>query len=169
MLPALLLVAAGVGYYIGWPNVRASWLTRWFPRFDAPDILRNLSEAVANQTPLSTVLPILTGYHHRPHVRERLTRVELAVEGGSSAWQALLQEGIIRRREAAVLESAQRVGNLPWALSMVADRIDTRHQYLVQWWFEVLRPWLVIAIGLVVAFICIGMFMPLIKLINDLS
>jgi hypothetical protein len=61
------------------------------------------------------------------------------------------------------------LGNLPWALRDLADRLDRRREQRWAWWFEVLRPWPLIGLGLLAGAFAIGMFYPLVTLLHELS
>ena len=150
-------------------NLNLPWLTRWFPRFDAPWILRNLATAVAAEHPLPDALNALSVHQRRADIRGRIERIEMAVAEGKDCWESLEAEQLINRRELSVLHAAQRVGNLHWVLRNIADSVEEKQRYRLLYLFELLRPALVLVVGLVVAFIVLGMFMPLIQLLNDLS
>jgi len=68
-----------------------------------------------------------------------------------------------------LLESARRVGNLPWALREAAEtserRLAYRYQVLAQW----LLPLLLLAIAAVVFFVAVSYFSPLIMLTQRLT
>ena len=77
--------------------------------------------------------------------------------------------GLITRPESTLLKSAQDAGNLPWALNQLADSLERRFAFRWMTTLEFLQPAVVLFMGFVTLFICLGMFMPLIKLLNDLS
>lgn len=153
----------------GLKNLSLPWLTRWFPRLDTPDVLRNLSRAVQTQTPLPAVLETMSDHHHRPHIADRLQRVLTAVESGQDTWDQLRQNGLLRAREVDLLHSTAAAGNLAWGLRDVADRIERDRSHRWQWWFEVLRPWPILILSLIAAFFALGMFLPLVRLLHELS
>lgn len=169
----LALLAASVMavecYRRGWSTLSLPWLTRWWPRLDTPDILRNLSRTVETGTPLPGVLQTLADYHHRPHIRERLKTARELVERGGDVWSALQTAGLLEEPEAQLLQSAGRAGNLPWALRDLADRQDRRRTERLIAWGEILRPWPVLLLGLAAAVFVLGMFLPLIDVIEGLS
>jgi type II secretory pathway component PulF len=164
-----LTLLAGECYRRGWQNLSLNWLTRWFPRLDTPDILRNLSRAVATGTPLPDVMETLAAHHHREHVCQRLWAVCGQTEHGRNPWEALAEQRLLRGSEVALLQSAETAGNLDWALRDVADRIELRRSHRLQWWVEVLRPWPVLILAGLAALFALGMFLPLVKLLNELS
>ena len=168
-LPFVGLVVALVGHHQGWANLSTPWITKHFPRFDTPWILRHLAWIVSKGHPLGDGLTSICSDHHRAHIRERIERVATVVATGNDCWKALENQGLLRPHEWDILEAAQRLGNLPWALTELADTMERRQHVRLLYWFEALRPVAVISIGLMVAFVVIGLFMPIVKLINDLS
>lgn len=171
LLSIVVLVAIGVavGQFLGWENLRHPWLTRWFPRADTPSVLRCLSLPIASGRPLTEALERIAVFHHREIVRNRVVQIARALERGENLWEQLRVHKFIRRNEAAVLQAAERVGNLPWALRELAERIDKRLTFRLLAWCEFVQPIVVLLMGLAVGLICIAFFLPLVKLINDLS
>ena len=67
------------------------------------------------------------------------------------------------------LQAAQRVGNLPWALHEMADSGRRRFIYRVQAVVQAAFPPVVILFGLIVMFIAVAVFLPLVTLIQRLA
>jgi type II secretory pathway component PulF len=76
---------------------------------------------------------------------------------------------VIGRAEMAVLGAAQRVGNLPWALAEMADSSRRRLGYRLHGLTHLLFPAVVLSFGLLVLFVVVGFFMPLVLLIEKLG
>jgi protein transport protein HofC len=144
-------------------------LSRVFRRLSIPGILRNLGVVIAAGRPVRAALSTLAAFHPVGSIRRRLLRVDAAVEEGAECWNALGAEGILSRGQVAILESAQRAGNLPWALRLLADMAEKRLGYRLQAVLEFVGPILVLALGVVVGLFVAGLFAPLIKLITELS
>ena len=101
-----------------------------------------------------------------------LTRCGWAAEQASagSDWrQSLLQTGLIRPADAAVLGAAEGVGNLPWALEEMADSALRRQIYRVQAALQVVFPVLLLGLGGIVGMFVVGLFVPLISLIQGMT
>ena len=166
-IPVWCMIFSVEGYRRGWENMRLGWLTRWYVRFDTPGILRHLHHAIACGKPVGDALGAIVFYHHRTHIRETMERILVGVRNGNNCWQLMRDEGFLTRNEQALFDSAQRAGNLPWSLQSVATRITRQQQDFWQRCFELLRPVIVIMLGVIVAWICYAMFMPLMALIAD--
>ncbi len=158
---AIVLVRRG-----GWAGIDWGFLSAVYPRLETPGVLRNLAQAVAVRRPLATALAGLELHHRRRHVRNRIRRVRDEVVRGRDCFGPLCRYGLISPREAAVLVSAERVGNLAWALEGIADNIECRQRAREQVIAEMVQPSIVIGLGLVVFCICTAIFLPLIHLLG---
>ena len=76
---------------------------------------------------------------------------------------------MIRRADLAVLQAAQRVGNLPWAMQEMADSARRRFIYRLQAIVQAVFPAVVICFGLMVMFIVVALFLPLVTLIQRMA
>jgi len=76
---------------------------------------------------------------------------------------------LIKRAELAVLKSAQRVGNLPWALREMAASSRRRLAYRLQGVAQVLFVLVIVSFGLMIGTFYISYFLPLIRLIQSLT
>ena len=76
---------------------------------------------------------------------------------------------MLLRGEPALLEAAQRVGNLTWALRGMADSIERRAEYRYLIILEFFDPVLVLCMGIVVGTFCVSLFLPLTELLSKLS
>ena len=153
----------------GWRNVRTSLFRRFYLRYDAAPIMRHLARMIERGKTLPDSLLAIANSYHRPTVGETLAEVYVDTESGGDCWKSLLRRGVLSHRDLALIEAAQRVNNLPWALREIADVREKRYVFRVDMLVQFLRPIPIIAVGLLVAWVCIAMFMPVIKLVNDLS
>ncbi|OYW24408.1 MAG: pilus assembly protein PilC, partial [Planctomycetales bacterium 12-60-4] len=68
-----------------------------------------------------------------------------------------------------MVDVGEETGALDNMLYKVADVYDEEVSVLVEGLVNLLEPLMVVVLGLIVGFIVIALFMPLIKLLNDLS
>lgn len=169
LVPIGILALSSGAYYWGGDSLMLRSIQGWLFRIDTPSILRNLARVISANQPLVAGVKEMAAFHRHPRVRVRLLAVVGEIERGNDCWGALLAARFIRNREWALLKSAERVGNLPWALRLIADGIERRQTYRLLAWAEILQPAVVLIGGCCVFFIFVAMFMPLVKLINDLS
>ena len=148
----------------------APWfLWRLLIRIDTAQILRALAVTMDGGLPLTAGLRALARTYPRVGIRSQLQRVHDAVSGGADWCTSLGTAGLVSTIDGAVLESAQRVGNLPWAMREMAESGERRLSYRLQALVQIVFPITVLCIGALVFFILTGLFMPLVKLITELS
>jgi type II secretory pathway component PulF len=167
-LGAALLIEALVDYY-GWEGMLERFGSRFRVRFAAPDMLRGLRWGVLARKPLDAVLQDMGDIPVPFLIRTGLHRAAGGIRQGEEPWQVLQEVGWVRREEAELLRCAQAAGNLPWALEALSQSISDRRGYRVEWWLQALHPVLVLSMAVIVAWFVIAMFLPLVKLLNDLS
>jgi type IV pilus assembly protein PilC len=101
--------------------------------------------------------------------RRRLRALRRRLERGEPLADSLRRENGLPRAMVPLLHSAERAGNLPWALGELADVLAGRLARRVQRLGLALFPVPVVGIGVVVGVIVVGLFVPLITIINGLS
>ena len=168
-LLALLLMVHILMRYFGLIDTDLPGVTRITRRFDSANILDTLAVVAGQQRSLSEGIAALASCYPKKNIRQRLLQATADIEMGRDWCESLLWHGLIRRPEAAILQSAQRVGNLAWALREMAESVRRRLIYRLQAITQVLFPPIVVLMGLVVMFIVVALFLPLISLISNLS
>ena len=132
-------------------------------------ILRALAAGIEAGQTLPSLLARLAPGYPRPWVKRRLTKSKNRVERGEDWCEALRVEGLLGRSDAAVLRSAERVGNLSWAMRETAASGERRLSYRFQAVGQVLQPLVVIAMGILVLLFALTYFRPLITLIDAVA
>lgn len=143
--------------------------SRLWPRFDTPHVLRTLSVAIDGGQPLSDALRVMAERHPDPVLRRRSAQIAAAVEAGDDCWHSLWVAGMLRPGEIAVLGAAQRAGNLAWAMKGIAESIERRAEFRYYVVMQFVQPALLVGMGTVVGMFCVGIFLPLVELLNKLS
>jgi type IV pilus assembly protein PilC len=164
-----LLFSSAAAYCRGWGENNIPLAGRWFRRLDVPGVLRILAATIASGGALDKTLAGLAGSHRRSAMRKALHRVHGRCSAGSNCWDAMHAEGLLTRRELTLLNSAERVGNLPWVMPQLAETIEQRIAYRWIAVAEFAQPALVLLLGLGVGILSVAFFLPLMKLVNDLS
>jgi protein transport protein HofC len=101
-------------------------------------------------------------------MRERLIKVLLDVQHGTDWLESLAHHGLLGRTDAAVLRSARRVGNLPWALRETAESGERRLAYRLEAFLQLLMPIVLVAFGGLVGLIVVAYLSPLITILETL-
>jgi type II secretory pathway component PulF len=157
------------GYLPGIDRFLLAPFDRLLVRRHSAVILRALASGTEAGRPLTRVLNTLAEYHPSGWVGQRVGRVLDDVRKGADCWKSLRDHGLIRPADAAVLEAASRVGNLPWALRQTAESGERRLGYRLQLWLQLLFPAVVLAMGGLVGLLVAAFFLPLITLIRALT
>lgn len=169
LYPLRLLIRLGIGEPLAWKNLNSKLLARCFPRLDAPDVLRQLSAVIRLGKPLTTGLSALAESHQRDSARVDLVDVLKGVEAGNDCWELLAKAGYLRHEDLQLLRVAINAGNLPWALEELASSRERSLEHRLQVAVSFAEPAVIIVFGVLCGFIIIGFFMPVAKLVNDLS
>ena len=144
-------------------------LGQFYVRMHAPEILRGLATAISSGQTIATAVKIFNQQPGPRLIQTAIATFIKRVQQGESAWDELRVLGILHDSEQKVIESASRAGNLPWALETLAENLERRWTYRFNLVGAVLHPALVLIVSIPIGFFAIAMFMPLVKLLNDLS
>ncbi|MBC7821421.1 MAG: type II secretion system F family protein [Planctomycetaceae bacterium] len=169
VLSMVLLWSCGEAFLRGWSETWLAWRLGYGRQSEIPRLLRRLRGAVVAKLPWSSALQPMVLKHSQSDIRSRLERVLGRVTAGMGVWPAMRDSGLLNARDVSLLEMAERANNLEWALSALAE---SKERSLVHRWQVLMTlsvPVFTVAAGLMVMLICIGFFMPLVKLLNDLS
>ena len=169
MSSGMLLWSCGEAYLRGWSETWLAWKLGFGRQAEIPRMLRRLRSAVSAKLPWPVALQPMVLKHPEDDIRSRLERVLGRVTAGMGIWSALRDAGMLNARDISLLEMAERANNLEWALSALAESKERslRHRWQVVLTLAV--PIFTVAAGLLVMLICVAFFMPLVKLLNDLS
>ncbi len=142
------------------------WLRR---QIHSAAILETIAMFVRADRPITEALSGLAHWYPTGGIRRRLVHALDDVQRGCDWCEALAGRRLISDGDRGVLLAAQRVGNVGWASNELAEsnrrRYVTRATAVIQTAFVVI----LLGYGLVVAVFFIGNFLPLIKLISELT
>ena len=166
-----LLCAAGLGmlHYVnllprGTPVVHQ--LSR---RWDAALVMRVLAMAVHHGWPMNKTIWLLSRIFPNPPVRSLLMSAAQRIDNGENWCDSLLNVGLLTPPDSTVLRAASRVGNLEWALDEMADSSIRRLVYRLRLGLNMVFPLTLLLFGIIIAYIVISLFLPLISIIQGLS
>jgi protein transport protein HofC len=153
----------------GWLDDFLPWLDRLFPSRHSAAILRALACVAEEEQPLSSAIAALLRHYPGGWIQGRLARVLRELDDGGDCFLALRNQGLIRPADAAVLESARRVGNLTWALRETAAGAERRAILRIETWIVSLSTLVLIGAGVLVLVLTSAFFVPVITLIEALA
>ena len=150
----------------GWAGLNWSIASSVYPRLETPGVLRSLAQTVVCHQPLSQGVQTLEVHHAHRAIRKRMRRLREEIVRGNDGFQPLADAGLLSSQEADALTCAERAGNLAWVLDSLADNIERRHRALQESFVETVQPTVVAMVGSLVLAICVGMFYPIIQIIQ---
>jgi type II secretory pathway component PulF len=104
-----------------------------------------------------------------PVVRRCIDSAHRRVVAGEPLAASLRRAGLLPQSMVALVQTAERLNNLPWALREMGELLSGRAVRMARRTSLVVAPLLVLAVGAVVACVAVGMFMPLISLLTRLA
>lgn len=160
---ALLFVSSTVRWYLpGWAGL--------YRRYAQGHVLKMLAVLLKSEMPLPAALAVLANSEYfAPAVRLRLCTVCRRVEEGETLADSLRQGSLLPAAMVPLVHAAERAHNLPWALVELGDMLTNRTVRAMRRLSQVLSSLFVVALGALVGFIVIGIFMPLIEIITRLA
>lgn len=165
----VVLWSSGEAYLRGWSETWLAWKLGFGRQAEVPRLLRRLRGAVLAKLPWTTALLPMVTKHPQNDIRSRLERVLGRVTAGMGIWPALRDSGLLSTRDISLLEMAERANNLEWALAALAESKERTLQHRWQMIQTLSVPVFTVTAGFAVMLICVGFFLPLVKLLNDLS
>jgi type II secretory pathway component PulF len=165
----LFFLVVGLCWYMGIAPHSLPVLHRLWWSADCALVLRWLATAVRQQRPLAEAIRTLAIQFPQYRVRMRLEHASSRIDRGADWCESLRSAGLIRRSESALFKTAERVGNLDWTLDEMANSGMRRAAYRIRAWMNIAFPAFVLLLGLIVLFITVGVFMPLVVMIDGLA
>ncbi|HWB07674.1 MAG TPA: type II secretion system F family protein [Pirellulales bacterium] len=172
--PLLLLACMSAACFVVlWTFDMIAWLppplNTLARRKETVVVLRALAVTSEANRPLLPAVAALAEYYPSVAIRVRLKMAMDQMAQGQPWLESLADQGFLRRGELALVTSALRVGNLPWALREVADGIERRLALRLERGLEIVVPILVLIVGALVMLTVVSLFVPTIRLIEGLT
>ena len=132
-------------------------------------VTRTLGTLIASGVPILEALLIARDTSGN-HVFERaFDNIYTAIREGETIAVPLREAKIVDDMVVNMVDVGEETGALDDMLYRVADVYDEEVEVKVESLVSLLEPIMVVVLGLIVGFIVIALFLPLIKLLNDLS
>lgn len=130
---------------------------------------RTLGTLIASGVPILEGLIIARDTAGNAVFYRAFDNIYAAIREGESMAVPLREARIVDDMVVNMVDVGEETGALDVMLYKVADVYDEEVSVLVEGLVNLLEPLMVVILGLIVGFIVIALFMPLIKLLNDLS
>jgi type IV pilus assembly protein PilC len=133
-------------------------------------VLRMLGALFEADRPAPEALGLLAAAPDLPAVvRRRLGRAQRAVGRGELLPEALRKAGLLSAAMAPLVTAAGRTRSLPSALTELGEMLSVSAGRAIRRASLVLAPILIVAVGLLVGYMALGIFLPLIRVLTKVS
>jgi type IV pilus assembly protein PilC len=130
---------------------------------------RTLGTLLSSGVPILEALSIARDTAGNEVFRRAFDHIHASIREGESMAVPLKETRITDDMVVNMVDVGEETGALDNMLYKVADVYDEEVAVLVESLISLLEPLMVVILGLIVGFIVIALFMPLIKLLNELS
>ena len=130
---------------------------------------RTLGTLIASGVPILEALSIARDTAGNEVFRRAFDHIYSSIREGESMAVPLRETRITDDLVVNMVDVGEETGALDNMLYKVADVYDEEVAVLVESLINLLEPLMVVVLGLIVGFIVIALFMPLVKLLNELS
>jgi len=130
---------------------------------------RTLGTLISSGVPILEALIIARDTAGNAVFRRAFDNIYAAIREGESMAVPLKEARVVDDLVVNMVDVGEETGALDSMLYKIADVYDEEVTVLVDGLVNLLEPLMVVILGLIVGFIVIALFMPLIKLLNELS
>ncbi len=131
--------------------------------------MRILGTLVASGVPILEALIIARDTSGNAIYERAYQKIYDSIREGESIAAPLKESGVVPDMVVNMVDVGEETGDLDTMLYKVADNYDEEVDVLVESLVSLLEPLMIVILGLMIGFIVIALFMPLIKLIESLG
>ncbi|MGE4002855.1 MAG: type II secretion system F family protein [Planctomycetaceae bacterium] len=130
---------------------------------------RTLGTLISSGVPILEALSIARDTAGNEVFRKAFDHIHQSIREGESMAVPLKETRIVDDLVVNMVDVGEETGALDNMLYKVSDVYDEEVSVLVEGLINMLEPIMVVVLGLIVGFIVIALFMPLVKLLNELA
>lgn len=156
-------------FAVDWITLKIPLLGKILHKSITARVARTLGTLISSGVPILEALIIARDTSGNAVFRKAFDQIYAAIREGESMAVPLKETRIVDDMVVNMVDVGEETGALDEMLYKVADVYDEEVAVLVEGLINMLEPLMVVVLGLIVGFIVIALFMPLIKLLNDLS
>jgi len=156
-------------FVVDWLSLRIPLLGMIFRKSIIARTCRTLGTLIASGVPILEALAITRDTAGNAVFFKAYEHIIAAIREGESMAVPLRETRTVDEIVVNMVDVGEETGALDNMLYKVSDVFDEEVSVLVEGLVNLLEPLMVVILGLIVGFIVIALFMPLIKLLNDLS
>jgi type IV pilus assembly protein PilC len=156
-------------YIVDFCSLKIPVLGKILQKSTTARIMRTLGTLISSGVPILEALTIARDTAGNAVFKRAFDNIYAAIREGETIAKPLGEAKIADDLVVNMVDVGEETGALDVMMYKVADMYDEDVNTLVDGMVKLIEPMLVVVLGLVVGFIVIALFMPLIKLLNELS
>ncbi|MGL4465422.1 MAG: type II secretion system F family protein, partial [Planctomycetia bacterium] len=156
-------------YVLDWLSLKVPVMGSIFEKVIVARTTRTLGTLVASGVPILEGLIICRDTSQNAVFERAYQKVYDSIREGESIAAPLKETRIVNDMVVNMIEVGEETGALDAMLFKIADTYDEEVDVLVESMVSLLEPLMIVFLGGVIGFIVIALFMPLIKLLNELG
>ena len=156
-------------FVIDWIALKLPLLGKILQKSTVARTMRTLGTLIASGVPILEALTIARDTAGNNVFRRAFDNIHSAIREGESIAIPLREARIVDDIVVNMVDVGEETGALDTMMYKVAEVYDEEVAVAVDGLISMLEPIMVVVLGLIVGFIVIALFMPLVKLLNELS
>jgi len=130
---------------------------------------RTLGTMIASGVPILQALEVTASTAGNVIIKEAVDKTRISIREGESIAEPLKQSGVFPPMVVQMISVGEETGELDKMLMKIAEFYDTEVDAAVKGLTSVIEPIVIVFMGLVIGGIVLAVFMPMLKLINNVS
>jgi len=156
-------------YVVDWIKLHIPIMGNILQKVIIARTMRILGTLVASGVPILDSLIIARDTSNNAVFERAYQKVYDSIREGESIAAPLKETGVVTDMVVNMIDVGEETGDLDTMLYKIADNYDEEVDVLVEGLVSLLEPLMIVFLGLTIGFIVIALFMPLIKLLNELG
>lgn len=156
-------------YVLDWCKLRVPVMGAIIEKVIVARTMRTLGTLVASGVPILEALIICRDTSMNAVFERAYQKVYDSIREGESIAAPLKETRVVNDMVVNMIDVGEETGDLDGMLYKIADNYDEEVDVMVEGMVSLMEPLMIVFLGLVIGFIVIALFMPLIKLLNELG
>ncbi len=156
-------------FAIDWIALRIPIIGKIIQKSVVARTMRTLGTLISSGVPILEALSIARDTAGNAVFRRAFDNIYAAIREGEPIAVPLKESRVVDDLVVNMIDVGEETGALDTMMYKIADVYDEEVAMLVEGLINMLEPLMVVVLGLIVGFIVIALFLPLIKLLNELS
>jgi type IV pilus assembly protein PilC len=169
LLVKLICLSRTGRYAVDWIKLHIPIMGQILEKTIVARTMRTLGTLIASGVPILEALSIVKETASNAVFETCFQRVYESIREGESIAAPMRESRLVDDMVVNMIEVGEETGDLDTMLYKVADFYDEEVDTLVKSLLSLLEPIMIVVLGVIIGFIVIALFMPLIKLLDGLS